>query len=75
MQLLLVDVSDAKPDRREWAAQLRQSLAWAGLPVLALYNPEESGVVQRVEAFGVRTHMAWPAPTQALAARMAEMLS
>lgn len=75
LQLLLVDVSDAKPDRRDWAAQLRQSLAWAGLPVLALYNPEESGVVERVEAFGVRTHMAWPAPTQALAARMAEMLS
>jgi type IV pilus assembly protein PilB len=64
LQLLLVDVSDAKPDRRDWAAQLRQSLAWAGLPVLALYNPEESGVVQRVEAFGVRTHMAWPAPSR-----------
>lgn len=75
LQLLMVDICDAKPERREWAAQLRQSLAWAGLPVLVLYNPQEAGVVKRIEAFGIYAHMPWPASDDALAARMAELLS
>ncbi|MGE0330521.1 MAG: ATPase, T2SS/T4P/T4SS family [Ramlibacter sp.] len=74
VQLLVVDISVQDEGRRQWAEQLRQTLAWAGLPVLVLYDPAEQGVVQRIEAFGVKTHLQLPLVPDTLAARMAALL-
>jgi type IV pilus assembly protein PilB len=75
VQFLVVDLSAAREAVHLDAAELRTSLAWSGLPVLALYDPGETNIVDRMEAIGFSEVVPLPLDPALLEARLEAMLS
>ncbi|WP_298925197.1 GspE/PulE family protein [uncultured Ramlibacter sp.] len=75
LQLLVVDITEPDPQRRAYAQELRASLAWSGLRTLVIYDGAEAGIVERMEAFGMRSFLPAPLDEAAFEQRVAQLIS
>lgn len=60
LHLLVVDITQPDPHRLAYARELRSSVAWSGLRTLVVYDAREPDVAQRIEQFGLHSHIPFP---------------
>jgi len=75
IQFLIVDISEHTTSLERHADYLRSSLAWSGLPVIAIYDPQDENIVPGMEAFGVAEYAPVPLDPSVLEARLNAVLS
>lgn len=75
LHLLIVDISDRDPDRRKKVQRIRTSVAWSGLRTLVIYDRTEEGIVQRIEDFGIHTHLPVPVEGNHFELKVKKLLS
>lgn len=75
VQFLVVDLSNDHEAVRLNTIELRTSLAWSGLPVVALCDPAAAGIVDRMEAVGISDVVPLPLDAALLETRLEAVLS
>ncbi len=75
LHLLIVDITDRSPERLKYMQQIRASVAWSGLRTLVLYDDAEPGIAQRIDDFGMHSHMPVPGADNAFENLIRKLLS